>query len=131
MDSSEKPSDSGQWDVWKKLTECEDIPEEPQEWNAEAIYTAGDRVLHDGQLFEAKWWTQGENPNDSGQWDVWKKIIDPEDIPEGPVEWNTESIYTAGDQVLHDGQLFEAKWWTQGENPNDSGQWDVWKKISE
>ncbi|UTR08579.1 carbohydrate-binding protein [Alkalihalobacillus sp. LMS6] len=37
----------------------------------------------------------------------------------------------AGDQVTVDGKLYEAKWWTQGEDPRNSGQWDVWKKIEE
>jgi chitodextrinase len=32
--------------------------------------------------------------------------------------------------VLYEGQLYEAKWWTQGENPSESGHWDVWKKGS-
>ncbi|PAE94062.1 5'-nucleotidase C-terminal domain-containing protein [Shouchella clausii] len=126
----ENPAASGRWDVWKKATDCYEEPDGPQEWQADEIYTAGDRVYYEGQLYEAKWWTQGENPSESGQWDVWKKVTDSEEVPEGPQEWNATTIYVAGDRVLYEGRLYEAKWWTQGENPSESGQWDVWKKVS-
>ncbi|WDF04725.1 5'-nucleotidase C-terminal domain-containing protein [Shouchella hunanensis] len=116
----------------------EEGPVEPEppvcsfdEWSGSQVYTAGDRVEYNGDFYEAKWWTQGENPSQSGQWDVWKKVADCYEIPEGPQEWNKDQIYVAGDQVLLDGQLYEAKWWTQGENPSQSGQWDVWKKVAE
>ncbi|MFB4213161.1 5'-nucleotidase C-terminal domain-containing protein [Shouchella sp. JSM 1781072] len=113
-------------------------PEEPEvpacsfdEWKADQVYTAGDQVAYNGEFYEAKWWTQGEHPSKSGQWDVWKKVADCYDTPEGPQEWNSEQIYVAGDQVTVEGKLYEAKWWTQGEDPRNSGQWDVWKKIEE
>jgi hypothetical protein len=33
------------------------------------------RASYAGSIYEAKWWTQGENPSTaSGSWDVWKKI---------------------------------------------------------
>ncbi|NLS13886.1 chitinase [Vibrio sp. SM6] len=44
-------------------------------------------------------------------------------------EWNSDSVYTGGDTVSWDGTLWEAKWWTQGQNPSDSGEWGVWKAI--
>ncbi|WP_238544509.1 carbohydrate-binding protein [Geomicrobium sp. JCM 19037] len=25
--------------------------------------------------------------------------------------------------------MYEAKWWTRGEKPTDSDEWDVWKRI--
>jgi chitodextrinase len=39
-------------------------------WSATAIYTVGNQVLYSGNLYQAKWWTQGDNPSLSGQWDV-------------------------------------------------------------
>lgn len=120
---------SGNWEVWQKVMDCYEIPDGPQEWNTNTIYDTGDQVIVDGQVYEAKWWTQGQNPADhSGQWDVWKKINDSE--PEGPQEWNAEAVYTEGDRVTHKGKLYEAKWWTQNQSPhNNSGNWDVWKKV--
>jgi chitinase len=44
-------------------------------WNATAVYTGGQRATHQGALYEAKWWTQNNNPaTSSGQWDVWRSL---------------------------------------------------------
>ncbi|WP_205700912.1 GDSL-type esterase/lipase family protein [Jeongeupia sp. USM3] len=43
-------------------------------WDKSKVYTGGQRVSHDAKRFEARWWTQGENPARSGQWDVWKSL---------------------------------------------------------
>ncbi len=40
-------------------------------WSASAVYTAGNNVTYANHSFTAKWWTQGEVPTASGQWDVW------------------------------------------------------------
>lgn len=45
-------------------------------WDAGAIYLGGDQVTQAGKTWEAKWWTTGENPTQSGQWGVWKLIRD-------------------------------------------------------
>jgi len=43
-------------------------------WSAGAVYLGGAGVSHDGRAYEAKWWTTGENPAQSGQWGVWKDL---------------------------------------------------------
>ncbi len=44
-------------------------------WSASAVYTGGMRASKSGTIYEAKWWTQGNDPlTNSGQWDVWKVI---------------------------------------------------------
>ncbi|PZR51913.1 hypothetical protein DNL40_13920 [Xylanimonas oleitrophica] len=43
-------------------------------WAAGTVYTNGDRVSHGGRLYEAKWWTLGENPANSGEWGVWRDL---------------------------------------------------------
>ncbi|WP_299691615.1 glycosyl hydrolase family 18 protein [uncultured Vibrio sp.] len=43
--------------------------------------------------------------------------------------WDSGAIYTGGDQVTHAGKIWQAKWWTQGQDPTTSGQWGVWKEI--
>ncbi|WP_304622694.1 lytic polysaccharide monooxygenase [Photobacterium sp. TLY01] len=44
------------------------VPAAP-EWIASQVYVAGDKVLYQGQLYTAKWWTKGDQP---GQADVWQ-----------------------------------------------------------
>ncbi|GAF21879.1 MULTISPECIES: glycosyl hydrolase family 18 protein [Shouchella] len=99
------------------------------EWSENAIYVKGDRVSKNGFIYEAKWWTQGDHPQHSGEWDVWKKVS----VCQGETEtsiWSKDTIYIKGDQVEHNGMWYEAKWWTRGEEPNQSGEWDVWKHVN-
>lgn len=43
-------------------------------WDATAVYTGGDQVSQAGKTWEAKWWTQGNDPSTSGEWGVWKNV---------------------------------------------------------
>ncbi|ARC93879.1 chitinase [Vibrio coralliilyticus] len=43
--------------------------------------------------------------------------------------WDSGVVYNGGDQVTWDGKVWEAKWWTQGDDPSQSGQWGVWKEV--
>ncbi|WP_394246706.1 glycosyl hydrolase family 18 protein [Vibrio profundi] len=43
-------------------------------WDAGAVYTGGDQVTQGGKVWEAKWWTTGEDPTTTGPWGVWKEI---------------------------------------------------------
>lgn len=47
----------------------------------------------------------------------------------GVAAWNSTSVYTQGNRVSHNGQIYEAQWWTQNENPSTSGQWGVWRVV--
>ncbi|MEC4088390.1 carbohydrate-binding protein [Pseudoalteromonas rubra] len=40
-----------------------------------------------------------------------------------PAPWNETQVYTGGDQVTFGGKTYEAKWWTQGNNPASLGPW--------
>ncbi|CDQ37907.1 Chitinase A1 precursor [Virgibacillus salexigens] len=43
-------------------------------WEAATSYVGGDRVQHNNNLYEAKWWTKGEEPGTTGEWGPWKII---------------------------------------------------------
>ncbi|MFI9593197.1 chitinase C-terminal domain-containing protein [Nonomuraea sp. NPDC052265] len=43
-------------------------------WSATAVYTGGQRVSHKAHTWEAKWWTQGQEPGTTGEWGVWKDV---------------------------------------------------------
>lgn len=43
-------------------------------WDASAVYTGGNQVTWAGKVWEAKWWTKGDDPSKSGQWGVWKEV---------------------------------------------------------
>ncbi|WP_026424919.1 glycosyl hydrolase family 18 protein [Actinokineospora inagensis] len=43
-------------------------------WNATTVYTGGQTVSYNGHQYKAKWWTQGDQPDKSGQWGVWQDL---------------------------------------------------------
>ncbi|RQG99207.1 glycosyl hydrolase family 18 protein [Natrarchaeobius oligotrophus] len=45
--------------------DCSDYPD----WDADTAYTGGDRVVFEGDLYEAEWWSQGTEPDEEeGAW---------------------------------------------------------------
>jgi chitinase len=114
-------------------------------WLATKAYRLGDEVVWHQRVYEAKWYTTGYSPDTpvAHLWDTpWRYI--------GPVlksdaqtasaastklrDWSSDQVYLAGSQVLYDGVVFQAKWWTQADTPsNDPARpSDVpWKVIGE
>lgn len=43
--------------------------------------------------------------------------------------WNENEVYQGGDIVSYQGNLYQAKWWTQGDVPGAGGEWGVWTFI--
>src|SRR5690606_17531453 len=106
------------------------VVEVPDAWTADATYTAGDRVEHDGVVFEALWWTKGEEPG-SSPWGAWQEIGPAgEPAPECGAPWTATRIFVEGDQAVHDGALWEAKWWTRNQEPGE-GRGNPWEQVGE
>lgn len=99
--------------------EPEEPVEQPDPWDADTVYDAGDAVSHDGSVWRAAWWTQNQEPGDPNG--PWQEIAEAED---GTAMWTPSRIFTAGDVVVHDGATFRAKWWTRNQEPGDpNGPW--------
>ena len=45
----------------------------------------------------------------------------------GYPEWVNGKVYVKGDKVSYNGNVYEAQWWTNGDNPETCGQWGVWR----
>jgi chitodextrinase len=86
-------------------------------WLADAVYTAGMTVTQNGITYKANWWTQGNNPgqHNAAFGEPWTVVGD--DLPHVPGAWSATSVYTAGMTVIEDGVIYQAKWWTQGNDP--------------
>lgn len=104
-------------------------------WNTNAAYTAADRVVWHGSVYEAKWWTRADVPDNpvlQGGATPWKLVgpVLPGDrpspkatVPAGTFPgWAPETVYHKGDRILFEGSAFEAKWWTQGDSPEAAVQ---------
>ncbi|KAG2194923.1 hypothetical protein INT47_005599 [Mucor saturninus] len=47
----------------------------------------------------------------------------------GVATWNTSTAYTGGAQVVYNGNLYKAQWWTQGETPSATAANGVWQLV--
>ena len=98
----------------------------PERWDPATTYEAGDRVSHDGTVYEARWWTRGQEPGTSPN-GAWAEIAEAED---GTAIWTASRVFNAGDVVVHQGARYEALHWTQGEEPGTSAT-GAWQEIAE
>lgn len=116
-------------------------------WDAASSYPSETRVVWRRNVYEAKWWNTNAQPDDpriapaDSPW----RLIGPVLPGEKPLPqlslpgdfypaWDPEEIYLQGGRVMLDGVAFEAKWWTQGDNPV-SGQADPgsspWRTLTQ
>ncbi|WP_277210935.1 carbohydrate-binding protein [Isoptericola croceus] len=111
----------------------------PNPWYATGVYVQGDLVQHHGVVFEAQWWTRGQEPGASttrGKSSVaasgpWMEIGPAEAAP--PVAacaepWDATTAYDGGELVEHDGVNHLAMWWTRGQEPG-ADVWSAWSSV--
>ncbi|AXB34396.1 chitinase [Vibrio campbellii] len=47
-----------------------------------------------------------------------------------PLEaWDSSKVYNGGDQVQHENSAYKARYWTQNNNPAQSGEWGEWENL--
>ncbi|MGV8908111.1 MAG: chitinase [Propionicimonas sp.] len=102
-------------------------------WNALSSYPAGTKVDLHGNVYEAKWWTRGDVPDDpvlqesQTPWRLIGPVLPgetPVAVPTLPAKfypaWRSDVAYPAGKRVLHQGAAFEARWWNTATSPESS-----------
>lgn len=129
--------------------EIEDDPETSPYpiWNEAAAYPAATKVVWKRNVYEAKWWTQGEQPDapvyggSATPWRLIGPVLDGETpierpkVPAGTYEeWDPKTIYQREARVMMGEDAYEAKWWSQGESPDASlalPQESPWRMLSD
>src|SRR5690625_1210949 len=98
---------------------------DPHQWDADLTYRASDQVSYDGRVFVAQWWTRGQRPGEPTG--AWAELGDEVNYGEHDVRrWTPSWVYTGGEPVVHEGQLYEAAWWNRNEEPGaDDGAWQL------
>lgn len=99
-------------------------------WSTSNAYLEGTKVVWHGNVYEAKWWTQGDMPDNPvlQTWETPWQLIGPVLPGEKPVpqatlpagtypEWSGATTYDTGQRVLFKGVPYQAKWWNQGQSP--------------
>ncbi len=92
-------------------------PGDATPWSASSIYLAGMLVSEGGITYKANWWTQGADPalNNGPSGAPWTVVAGA--ISQGPAAWTAGNVYTAGMTAIENGVIYQAKWWTQGDDP--------------
>lgn len=101
-----------------------------QIWSPSDAYLEGTKVTWHHNVYEAKWWTQGDMPDDpvlqsyQTPWQLigpvlpGEKPIPQPTLPAGTYpDWSGTTIYNEGQRVLFNGVPYQAKWWNQGASP--------------
>lgn len=87
-------------------------------WDNTKIYKAGDKVFYGGLEYEAKWWTQNNQPGNSDAWKLLSNVVLP---------WDSNKAYNGGDKVTFNGKTYAAKWWNKGSQPSNTSS--VWTLV--
>ncbi|HLE49437.1 MAG TPA: chitinase [Patescibacteria group bacterium] len=127
-------------------------PDNPDEspyqiWSESGTYLQGTKVVWHQSVYQAKWWTQGNLPDNPvlQSWETPWQLIGPVLPGEKPIPqvtlpagiypvWSGETVYDDGQRVLFNGIPYQAKWWTQGDSPAastsnpDSSPWMILTK---
>ncbi len=101
-----------------------------QIWSASGAYLQGTKVVWHRNVYEAKWWTQGEVPDNPvlQAWETPWQLIGPvlpgeKPIPQATLpagtypDWSGTATYETGQRVLFNGVPYQAKWWNTAESP--------------
>ncbi|WP_257326758.1 glycosyl hydrolase family 18 protein [Pseudoalteromonas rhizosphaerae] len=103
------------------VTNTDTTPPTGDTWDVSKVYVGGDIVVYNGITYKAKWWTQGNRPDLGGVWEATTPPVD----DTGSVVWQSAAVYNSGDEVMHQGNKYQAKWWTQGNEPGVAGVWKL------
>jgi chitinase len=99
-------------------------------WSVSNAYLEGTKVVWHRNVYEAKWWTQGEVP-DSPVLQSWQtpweligpvlpgeKPIPQATLPDGTYpKWKGTTTYNTGERILFNGVPYQAKWWNKAQSP--------------
>jgi len=101
-----------------------------QIWSPSGAYLEGTKVVWHHYIYEAKWWTQGDVPDNPvlQSWQTPWELIGPVLPGEKPIpqptlptgtypNWSGTATYNTGQRVLFNGVPYQAKWWNEGDSP--------------
>jgi chitinase len=102
-------------------------------WEASAAYVAGYKVIWQGAIYQANWWSQGDAPGSSSTSSTTSSpwlLIGPVaadstaytptllDTTTEPA-WSATTVYHQGQRVSFNGLPYEARFYTKGDQPLD------------
>ncbi len=99
-------------------------------WSAAASYPLGYKVVENGEIYQAKWYNSGNDPQAQVQyswqtpWELLGPVLSGDHAPQIATlpagtypAWSVSTQYQSGSQVLYQGLPYQAKWSNQGVSP--------------
>jgi chitinase len=100
------------------------------QWSATAAYPSGYKVTEDGEIYQAKWYNTGDDPQAQVQyawqtpWELLGPVLPGDHAPviarprAGTYpDWSISASYPAGAKVLYQGLPYQSRWDNQGVSP--------------
>jgi chitinase len=133
-------------------TNTSEIKDDPanspyQIWSQTSAYLQGTKVVWHRNVYQAKWWTQGDVPDNPvlQTWQTPWELVGPVLKGEKPVqqptlpagtypEWDGKKVYNTADRILFGGVPYQAKWWNQGQSPaaySSSPATSAWSPLTQ
>jgi chitinase len=101
-------------------------------WRAGRSYVAGYKVVRNGNVYQARWFTRGDDPAapiGRGAQKAWTLLgpvlpgdrpVPPSPLPDGTYpRWSARELYPLGARVLFNRLPYQAKWANRGASPGD------------
>jgi cellulose synthase/poly-beta-1,6-N-acetylglucosamine synthase-like glycosyltransferase/chitodextrinase len=102
------------------------------QWSATVEYPVGYKVVANGEIYQAKWYNNGQDPQAQVQyawqtpWELLGPVLPGDHAPVISVpaaassypQWALGTLYKAGSKVRYDGLPYVAKWNNQGTSPD-------------
>ena len=98
-------------------------------WSESGVYLKGTKVVWRHNVYQSKWWTRGESPDDpvlqshETPWELigpvlpGEKPVKRQTVPVGTYpEWSGQEVYEANRRVLFEDVPYQAKWLNQGDS---------------
>ncbi|XZG71194.1 carbohydrate-binding protein [Chitinibacteraceae bacterium HSL-7] len=98
------------------------------EWQEGKTYAAGNMVSYQGQDYlalNAHTAVNGANWTPAATPSLWSPVA----AMGCQRTWSSAQAYQNGDTVRVGEMLYRARWWTQGERPEQSDTWGAWQKL--
>lgn len=99
-------------------------------WQPGVPYSHGYKVVWQGNIYQAKWFNQGQDPNEQvayayqTPWQLIGPVLPTDHAPTTTTlppttapAWSPKTVYQAGDEVLFDGLPYRARWYNVASSP--------------
>lgn len=102
-------------------------------WQTSAAYVTGYKVVWEGDIYQANWWSQGTPPgsdaadSSTSPWQLIGPVPGGSQAPKPLLlasghypQWSPTAVYRQGQRISFEGLPYQARWYTHGEQPSNA-----------